>query len=85
MPALVWEVSALEPGVSFSWRSVGPGITTVGIHALQETADAGVTVTLGLHQSGAVAPIIGLFIGARSRRYVQMEADGLQKRAEGKA
>jgi uncharacterized membrane protein len=84
MPALVWEVSELEPGVSFSWRSVSPGITTLGTHALQETGDARVTVTLGLHQSGALAPIIGLFTAARSRRYVQMEADGLKKSSEAK-
>lgn len=82
MPSLVWEVSELEPGVSFSWRSVSPGITTVGTHAIHRTSDAGVTVTLGLHQSGALAPIIGLFTAARSRRYVQMEADGLKKISE---
>jgi hypothetical protein len=39
-------------------------------------------VTFGIRQSGALAPMIALLTAARTKRYVQMEADGLKRRAE---
>ena len=82
MPSLVWEVSEFEPTTSFTWRSSSPGVTTVGSHVVTATTTNRVTVTLGIHQSGPLAPIVRLLAGARTRRYVQMEADGLKKCAE---
>jgi uncharacterized membrane protein len=82
MPSLVWVVSECEPGVSFTWRSVSPGITTVGTHVLEETAGPGVNMTLGVEQSGPLAPVIAPLTAPRTRRYVQMEADGLKRRSE---
>jgi uncharacterized protein YndB with AHSA1/START domain len=82
MPALVWEVTELEPGHSFAWRSSSPGVTTVGTHVVRPTGPNRVTVTLGVHQSGPLAALVGLLTGARTRRYVRMEADGLKQRCE---
>ena len=41
-----------------------------------------VTVTLTLDQEGFLAPVVWRLTGSRSRRYVQMEADGLKRRCE---
>jgi uncharacterized membrane protein len=82
IPAQVWVVSEVQPGASFSWTSKALGVTTLGCHALTQAADGHVTVTLGIDQSGLLAPVMGLLAGARARRYVQMEADGLKKRSE---
>jgi uncharacterized membrane protein len=84
MPPLVWEVTELVDGQSFSWRSKVPGITTTGGHHLSTAGTDGrtVTVTLTLDHDGFLAPLVERLLGARSRRYVQMEADGLKARCE---
>jgi uncharacterized membrane protein len=92
MPRLVWEVTEYVPGEVFSWASRAPGVTTTGGHRLEagrsvpgsrEGAPGGpVTVRLTLDQEGPLAPIVWRLTGSRSRRYVQMEADGLKRRCE---
>jgi uncharacterized membrane protein len=83
-PPLVWEVTSFEPGTSFTWRAKSLGITSVGSHKLRPVV-GGVQVTFGLHQTGPLAPIVQLFTGARTRRYVETEAASLKKRCEGAA
>src|SRR4051794_39984949 len=61
MPALVWEVTELEPRESFSWQAKSTGVTTLGTHRIAAGPGAGVTVTLGIRQSGALAWPIGFF------------------------
>jgi uncharacterized membrane protein len=82
MTALVWQVAEFEPGVSFTWRTASLGVTIIGTHRLTRTNDERVSVTFGIRQSGALAPMIALLTAARTKRYVQMEADGLKRRAE---
>ena len=82
MPALVWTVTELEPGQSFSWQRDSTGVTTVGSHVVKATANNRVAVTLGIHQPGALALIIGLLTSKTTRRYVKMEAEGLKQRCE---
>jgi uncharacterized membrane protein len=92
MPRLVWEVTEYVPGEVFSWASKVPGVTTTGGHRLVAApggAGSGgdvpgdrVTVTLTLDQEGFLAPAVWRLTGSRSRRYVQMEADGLKRRCE---
>ncbi|HKA83775.1 MAG TPA: SRPBCC family protein [Acidimicrobiales bacterium] len=82
MPGLVWEVTEYTPGEVFNWASKVPGVTTTGGHHLAPARDGHVAVTLSLDQEGFLAPVVSLLTGARSRRYVQMEADGLKRRSE---
>jgi uncharacterized membrane protein len=80
-PELVWTVTDFDPGSAFTWRATSPGVTSVGTHRMIAVT-GGVRVTLGLRQTGVLAPIVGLFTGARTRRYVQIEAAGLKQRCE---
>jgi len=82
MPRLVWEVIEYVPGKVFSWASKAPGVTTTGGHRLVVDQGDRVTVTLTLDQEGFLAPVVWRLTGSRSRRYVQMEADGLKRRCE---
>jgi uncharacterized membrane protein len=82
MPRLVWEVTEYVPGQVFSWASKAPGVTTTGGHSLVVDQGDRVTVTLTLDQEGFLAPVVWRLTGSRSRRYVQMEADGLKRRCE---
>src|SRR4029450_3222856 len=92
MPRLVWEVTEYVPGQVFSWASKAPGVTTTGGHRLvadpggsgsggDGPGDSG-TVTLTLDQDGFLASVVWRLTGSRSRRYVQMEADGVKRHWE---
>jgi uncharacterized membrane protein len=82
IPSLVWEVSEAEPGSSFTWQSSSPGISTIATHELKPIGPSRVEVTIGITQSGLLAPIVGVLSGRRTKRYVQMEAAGLKGRSE---
>jgi uncharacterized membrane protein len=82
IPALVWEVSEVEPGSSFTWGASSPGISTFAAHQLKPIGPSRVEVTIGIRLSGPLAPIVGFLSGRRTKRFVQMEAAGLKARSE---
>ena len=81
-PAVIWTVTALEPGRSFEWQATTPGLLSVGVHGVDAAGDHASRVTLSLTWSGPLAPVIRLLFGNLSRRYVEMEAQGLKRRCE---
>jgi uncharacterized protein YndB with AHSA1/START domain len=82
LPTSVLTVNEYQHGKYFSWITKRPGITTVATHDLIAGADGSTNVRLTLHQTGTLAPIVGLFLSRRMRRYVDMEAHGLKRRCE---
>jgi uncharacterized membrane protein len=84
-PTLVWTVSGIDAGRAFTWETSSPGVKTVGTHVVRAAGEHGSTLTLGLKQSGALAGLVNALFGARTRKYVQMEADGLKRAAESAA
>lgn len=86
MRPLVWTVSEFEQGRSFTWTSSVGGVTTVGSHAVHPLGGERCSqLILGLTQRGALAPVVGLLLGRRTRRYVGLEAAGLKAAAEDRA
>jgi uncharacterized protein YndB with AHSA1/START domain len=82
MPALTWAVTEIDAGRSFDWQTSSPGVTTLGTHTITTAGDGRSSLTLGLRQSGALVGLVNVLTGSRTRRYVQMEADGLKRAAE---
>ena len=82
MPALVWEVSDLEPGSSFSWQTGSAGVTATAFHRVRRVGTDKTELTVGITQSGPMSGLIGLLFGRRTRRYLRLEADGLKRCAE---
>jgi uncharacterized membrane protein len=82
---MVWKVTEFDPEHSFIWAATSAGITTVGAHGVSPSADGGVRVSLAFHQTGALAALLTPFIGDMTRRYLQMEANGLKQRCEQRA
>jgi uncharacterized protein YndB with AHSA1/START domain len=81
-PAMVWQVTELEPDRSFSWTARSGGVTTVGDHWLTPRADGTVTAGSSVRQAGTLTALVDLFTAARARSYVDMEAQGLRRRCE---
>jgi hypothetical protein len=80
-PPVVWRVTKLVDGVSYEWEARSPGLHTVAFHRLTPDAD-GTTITIGVRQSGALAGLLGVLTGSRTKRYLALEAAGLKAAAE---
>ena len=81
-PAVVWSVTALEAGRYFEWQAATPGLLSVGRHRVDPAGEDASRAILSITWSGLLAPVIRLFFGSLSRRYVEMEAQGLKRRCE---
>ena len=81
MPRAVWAITAIEPGRSFTWESVSPGIRSVGTHELRPGPDGTTTIVLGIAWSGVLAPVVRLLLGRKGRDYVTREAAALDATA----
>ena len=81
-PPLTWIVTELDPGRGFVWEASSPGTKTIGAHTVSSSGADTSTLTLGLIQSGVLAKLVAALTGARTRKFVQMEANGLKRAAE---
>jgi uncharacterized membrane protein len=81
-PKVVWHVSALEPGRSFSWESNSPGASAAGFHTLIDKQDGTTTTVLRISQTGPVGSAVGFVTRSLTKRYVAMEAEGLRAKSE---
>lgn len=82
LPALVWEVTELDPGVSWTWAQRSPGGTTSARHTVTPIADDRTRVHQTLDQRGPVGALVGRLMLRTTRRYLEMEAEGLKSRSE---
>ena len=80
-PAVVWTVTELTEGSSFTWEAKTPGLRSTGTHAVA-VGPRGSIATLGIRQEGLLAWPMKVLFGRKSERFVRMEADGLRKRSE---
>jgi uncharacterized protein YndB with AHSA1/START domain len=85
LPVMTWEVSEVEPGVSWSWVARSPGVVTVARHRVSATDAGGARVEQAIEQRGPLAGIAGLLTGRLTRRYLAIEGAGLKQRCEATA
>jgi hypothetical protein len=57
-------------------------VTTWANHRIIPAGDGRCTVTLAIKQTGGLAWLASLAMGKQTRRYVEMEAEGLKKYCE---
>jgi len=81
-PRVVWTVTALERGASWTWVARSPGARTTATHALQRIDDGTTLVTQAIEQRGVVGTLVGVLARRLTRRYLAMEAAGLRQRVE---
>lgn len=81
----VWTVTEFRPGTGFTWTSRAPGVTTTGEHVVIPMSTDRTRLRLRLWHSGALARVVYLLFGGRTRRYVTLEAEGLKQAAEQQA
>jgi uncharacterized membrane protein len=82
VPRLVWEVTELDPGVSWTWRQRSPGGTTFASHQVVATGPHSTLVRQRIDQRGPVGLAVGLLMTRLTKRYLDLEAQGLKARSE---
>jgi carbon monoxide dehydrogenase subunit G len=84
LPQAVWRVTELSTGRTFTWESKGPGTRTIGRHeVVQDGTDT--RVTLSIEQLGVLGGLAAIAWGRLTKRYIELEAESLDKRAAGEA
>jgi uncharacterized protein YndB with AHSA1/START domain len=79
LPPAVWRVTEFEPGASFTWLSVAPGVRVTACHAVEEIS-GGSRVTLSICYEGLFGSWLARWVGSLNGRYLEMEANGLKSR-----
>jgi hypothetical protein len=82
LPKLVWTVSALSPGASWSWEQRTPGSRAVASHWVEPLDDGRTRVRQRIEQRGPIGAVVGLVMRGLTRRYLEMEGLGLKARSE---
>ena len=83
-PPAMWTVNEITPGRSFSWFNRAPGLKVTGFHGAEPTA-SGSRATLALTYEGIFGGLLAKMTEGITKRYLEMEANGLKARAENPA
>lgn len=83
MPRLIWTVTDVMPGASWTWVQRSPGGFTSARHEVTASADGGTVVHQQLEQRGIVGSLVGVLMRKMTQHYLAMEAQGLKARSEG--
>jgi uncharacterized membrane protein len=81
-PKVVWEVTELDPGSSWTWRQRSPGATATATHEVVAQESGRTLVRQRLEQRGPVGVVVGLLTRRLARRYLDLEAEGLKASSE---
>jgi uncharacterized membrane protein len=82
MPKLVWEVTEVSPGQSWTWVQRSPGGLTVARHEVTALSEGRARVRQQLDQRGPVGALFAVMMQRMTRRYLDLEAEGLKARSE---
>ncbi len=82
LPKLVWEVTEVEPGVSWTWRQRSPGGTTLASHVVVPQEAERTLVRQRIEQRGPVGVLVGVLMLRLTKRYLDLEAQGLKACSE---
>jgi uncharacterized membrane protein len=80
-PVLVWEVTELDDGTSFSWATRTPGVVATAGHEVIATPD-GSRLTLSVAWTGVFGGLAGALVGKRTRKSITLDANGHKACAE---
>lgn len=82
MPKLVWTVTEVVQGSTWTWEQRSPGGLTVARHDVIARPDGRTAVRQVLDQRGPVGALVAVLMRGMTRRYLDLEAAGLKSRSE---
>jgi uncharacterized membrane protein len=82
MPKLVWKVTEIDPGVSWTWVQSAPGALASARHEVIAQPDSRTLVRQQLGQRGVLGALVARLMVKKTKRFLQLEAQGLKTRSE---
>jgi uncharacterized membrane protein len=82
LPKLVWEVTDVADGTSWTWVQRSIGGKAIASHEVIAIADDRTLVRQRIDQQGPIGALVGRLMRGTTKRYLELEADGLKARSE---
>jgi uncharacterized membrane protein len=82
MSKLVWKVTEIDSGSSWTWVQRSPGVNVSARHWVIPQPDGGTLVRQQLEQRGVVGALVGRMMLKKTKRFLAQEAQGLKARSE---
>jgi uncharacterized membrane protein len=82
MAKLVWHVTEIDPGTSWTWVQRSPGVRVSARHDVTARPGGGTLVRQQLDQRGFFGALVGRLMIKKTKRFLELEAKGLKVRAE---
>jgi uncharacterized membrane protein len=82
LPKLVWEVTKVDDGASWTWEQRSPGGRTIAVHEVVAQPGGRTLVRQCLDQRGPIGALVGRLMRGTTKRYLELEARGLKARSE---
>jgi uncharacterized membrane protein len=82
MPKLVWKVTEIDPGLSWTWVQSAPGTLASARHEVVGQPDGRTLVRQRLVQRGVLGALVARLMLIKTKRFLQLEAQGLKARSE---
>lgn len=84
-PKLVWVVTDVVPGRSWTWEQRSPGGLALASHWVDPLPDGRTSIRQRIDQRGPIGGLVGRLVRKRSIRYMEAEAAGLKRLSEERA
>lgn len=82
MSKLVWKVSEIDPGSSWTWVQRSPGVRVSARHWVIPQPGGRTLVRQQLDQRGVLGALVGRLMVKKTKRFLELEAQGLKARSE---
>lgn len=82
MSKLVWTVTEIEPGRSWTWVQTSPGVRVTARHDVIAQPAGRTLVRQQLDQRGVLGALVGRLMLKKTERFLDLEGQGLKARSE---
>jgi uncharacterized membrane protein len=82
MSKLVWKVTELDHGSSWTWVQRSPGVLVTARHWIIGQPGGRTLVRQQLEQRGVLGALVGRMMIKKTKRFLELEAQGLKARSE---
>jgi uncharacterized membrane protein len=82
MSKLVWKVTEINPGSYWTWVQRSPGVRVSARHWVIPQPGGGTVVRQQLEQRGVLGALVGRMMIKKTKRFLELEAQGLKARSE---
>ena len=82
MAKLVWKVTEIDPGSSWTWVQRSPGVLVSARHDVIAQPGDRTLVRQHLDQRGWLGALVGRLMVKKTKRFLELEAQGLKTRSE---